>query len=225
MNEYRITTGVTAGITITAIDESDARRIFKSHNKGVGTHDIAVTLIRENVCATKQQEREALEKIRAILASLGPHSYCYTAFEGCLEDAEHNIKDDAAYSMKSRYEEAQERLQHEITEHQATKKELGRARQALRDAESNVEYLGRKVEEAQSKAISDDDITDILQLIGSKVSEFQAEVENAAARIVEAATAPESAAFQNAVKDHQAAKADLEYYKALAARITPLGKQ
>lgn len=224
MNDYRITDKL-GEITVTAVNEKDARRRFRSFRKCSDAEIITIALIRENTLATKQQEREALEKIRAILASLGPHSYCYTAFEGCLDDAEHNIDDDAAYSMKSRYEEAKERLQHEIAEHQATKKELGRARQALRDAESNVEYLGRKVEEAQSKAISDDDITDVLQLIGDKVSEFQTEVANAAVRIVEAATAPESAAFQNAVKDHQAAKADLEYYKSLAARITALGKQ
>lgn len=224
MNDYRITDKL-GEITVTAVNEKDARRRFRSFRKCSDAEIITIALIRENTLATKQQEREALERIRAILLPLGHRSYCRTAFEGCLEDAENNIDDDAAYSMKARYEEAQENLRREVAEHQAAKKELERARQALRDAESNVEYLGRKVEEARSKAISDDDITDVLQLIDDKVSEFQMEVENAAVRIVKAAIAPESTAFQNAVKDHRAAKANLEYYKALATRITALGKQ
>ena len=49
---------------------------------------------------TKQQERDALEKIRIIVASLGEDSYIGTAFEGCFDFAEQNIEYDAAFSMK-----------------------------------------------------------------------------------------------------------------------------
>ena len=51
---------------------------------------------------TKEQERTALEKIRDILTGLDNNSYVATAFDGCIEDAERNIKEDAMYSMKSR---------------------------------------------------------------------------------------------------------------------------
>ena len=37
-----------------------------------------------------------------MVAELGPQSYLATAFEGCFEDAEQNIEDDVAYSMKAR---------------------------------------------------------------------------------------------------------------------------
>ena len=53
---------------------------------------------------TKEQERKALEQIRKIVEGLGEDSYIATAFEGCFEDAEINIRDDAAYSMKSRWD-------------------------------------------------------------------------------------------------------------------------
>ena len=53
--------------------------------------------------STKQQELEALEKIREIVAELGPDSYIATAFEGCFEDAEANIENDWALSMKNRW--------------------------------------------------------------------------------------------------------------------------
>lgn len=57
---------------------------------------------------TKAQERKALEQIRKIVESLGEQSYIGTALEGCLEDADQNIEYDAAFSMKSRWETAEQ---------------------------------------------------------------------------------------------------------------------
>jgi hypothetical protein len=45
---------------------------------------------------TKQDERQALTKIRELVAALGPDSYIGTAFRGVFEIAERNIDDDAA---------------------------------------------------------------------------------------------------------------------------------
>lgn len=56
--------------------------------------------------STKDEERNALEKIRKIVDSLGEGSYLSFAFDGCFDDAERNINEDAAYSWKSRYEQA-----------------------------------------------------------------------------------------------------------------------
>lgn len=55
---------------------------------------------------SKEQERKALAQIKKIVDGLGEGSYIATAFEGCFEDAEYNIRDDAAYSMQSRWESA-----------------------------------------------------------------------------------------------------------------------
>ena len=57
---------------------------------------------------TKEQERKALEQIRKIVEGLGENSYIGTAFEGCFEIAEENIKNDFACSMKQRWEAAEE---------------------------------------------------------------------------------------------------------------------
>lgn len=56
--------------------------------------------------ATKEMELKALAKIEKILADLGENSYLAYAFDGCVEDARRNIEEDAAYSMKDRYESA-----------------------------------------------------------------------------------------------------------------------
>lgn len=94
---------------VTAPDQRAAEKAFKASFKGTGLKapDIfGVELVAENTPATKDQEREALEKIKAILDTLGPVGYVGTAFEGCLEIAEENIENDFAFSMKQRVEAA-----------------------------------------------------------------------------------------------------------------------
>lgn len=58
---------------------------------------------------TKEQERQAIEKIRKIVEGLGENSYVGFAMEGVLELAEDNIREDTAYSMKKNAEIAWER--------------------------------------------------------------------------------------------------------------------
>lgn len=82
MNEYKVTKGFDdAGITVTAIDEKDARRIYRQTHCPEEVRAASFTLIRENVPATKQQEREAVERIRAIIETLGPRSYVAEAMD------------------------------------------------------------------------------------------------------------------------------------------------
>lgn len=59
---------------------------------------------------SKEQERQALAEIKAILLRLEPDGYVRTAFEGCFEIAEDNITNDFGCSMKQRAESAEERV-------------------------------------------------------------------------------------------------------------------
>ena len=100
MDEMRTT-------TVTAPDIRAAERSFKAgfkHSNHPAPDIFKTELIAENTPATKDQEREAMEKIKAILDTLGPASYVGTALEGCLEIAEENIENDWACSMKQRVE-------------------------------------------------------------------------------------------------------------------------
>lgn len=67
---------------------------------------------------TKEQERQAIAKIRKIVEGLGENSYVGTAMEGVLEVAEQNIEYDAAFSLKGEAEAAEkrEKEQREIAE-------------------------------------------------------------------------------------------------------------
>lgn len=92
---------------------------------------------------TKEMERKALEQIRKIVEELGEDSYIATAFEGCFEDAEYNIRDDAAYSMKARWDSAK-----------AAEDEL-RAKVAEKDEQ--IRSLETKVEQLQKINASKED--------------------------------------------------------------------
>jgi hypothetical protein len=72
----------------------------------------AAELIRENVPATKEQEREAVGKIRAIITSLGGiDSYVGMAMQGVLEIAECNIENDFGDSMYQRFDSMRDKYQ------------------------------------------------------------------------------------------------------------------
>lgn len=213
MNEYRITDS--AGITcnpITAVNEKEARKIFWATCKWAVGDITKIELIRENVPATKAQEREALEKIKAIVATLGPRSYVGTALDGCLVDAEVNIENDFGDSMKARWQEAEKRVAQAVKETTAVKEELEQVRKHLQTAESAVDFY-------RDKVLDSDDIADVFQLVGDKLAAIQEDIKTAAERIIEGAEEPESDAFKSAVKYHRASKENLEYYAALARRI------
>ena len=212
MNDYRITGG-SGDVIITAIDEKDARRIYRqTHTEGETRRITAIAFVRENVPATKQQEREALEKIKAIVATLGPRSYIGTALDGCLEDAEVNIENDFGDSMKARWQDAEKRVAQAVKETTAVKEELEQVRKHLQTAESAVDFY-------RDKVLDSDDIADVFQLVGDKLAAIQEDIKTAAERIIEGAEEPESDAFKSAVKYHRASKENLEYYAALARRI------
>lgn len=114
MNTYKITftreNGTVGSDNFTAPSEAQARRDFKEvYRHGNGTIT-SVELVSSDTPATKEQEREALKKIRKIVEELGSDSYIATAFAGCFEIAESNIENDFADSMKDRWLSADRKL-------------------------------------------------------------------------------------------------------------------
>ncbi len=154
---------------------------------------------------TKEQERKALAQIQKIVAGLGENSYVGTALDGALELAEQNIDCDAAFS--ARY------YQDTLFE---TEKELKAANAKIagleKELEEQQEAHENEYEALISRRLSDYAAEEIKKLLAEKTAELQQEVNNAAARIVEAADNPKSAAFANAVNDHRTAKQELEKY-------------
>lgn len=227
MNTYEITFERTNGSSgkdrFVAATEAQARKDFREVYRHSSADITNAELLAEDTPATKEQERKAVEKIRKIIAELGEGSYVGTALEGCLEDAESNIENDFGDSMKRRWEHAEAQLK-------AAQEQIADLKDKLVESEKDYEaahataHLIAEEKDAEitalrERTLSADDLTDISQLLAERVLALGEEVSNAAARIVEAADQPESAAFQNAVKDHRAAQTDLSHYTALLERV------
>ena len=113
MNTYKIIftreNGTQGTDHFTAINERQARKDFgECYRHGTATI-ISIELASTNAPATKQQERDTLEKIRKMVEQLGPDSYLATAFEGCFDLAAENIDNDWACSMADRARRAEKR--------------------------------------------------------------------------------------------------------------------
>lgn len=118
MNEYKITC-CAPGTDISIIHviertEAAATKAFRANLKeshgSVAPDILNIELFNDNDCATKQQERDTLAAIKKMFAELGPQSRRLPAFAGCFADAEQNIENDEAYSMKGRLEWTEEKL-------------------------------------------------------------------------------------------------------------------
>lgn len=113
MNTYKITftreNGTQGADHFTAATEKQARKDFNEcYRHGTGVI-VSVELVRTDAPATKQQERDALAKIRQIVDTLGPESYLAIAFEGCFDLAAENIENDWGCSMADRVRRAEKR--------------------------------------------------------------------------------------------------------------------
>ena len=115
MNTYKITftreNGTQGTDHFTAINERQARKDFgECYRHGTATI-ISIELASTDAPATKQQERDTLEKIKKMVAQLGPNSYLSAAFKGCFELAAENIENDWACSMADRARRAEKRAE------------------------------------------------------------------------------------------------------------------
>ncbi len=235
MNEYKITYSVN-GETYTTNrvehTEATAKRAFPKDCKEMDTaaEVLGMELIRDDACATKQQERDTLAAIKKMVEELGPQSYLATAFAECFQDAEDNIDDDAAYSMKGRWESTERKAAELETELKKARGDFeGLAKKAElvdRDLRASIvrtkEESSKAITALREQILSADELAAVSKLISEKVIDLGVEVSNAAERIVEAAGEPDSAMFQNAVKDHRAAKADLDSFTPLLSKVNTI---
>lgn len=217
MNTYEISFQRSNGTTVTdrvvAATPGEAKKLFKEiyrHSEEFQNKDLKVELVAEGVPATKDQEREALEKIKAIVEALGPDSYIGTALDGCFEIAEENIENDFACSMKQRVEavvventrlkEKVKKLEKEVSTMALDNRDLRLAIKKEKEEASATETALRE------RAVSDDDLTDCIQMARDSAYGYREKMEEAAASVVELADDPSSPEFTKAVKDHRNAK-------------------
>lgn len=114
--------------------------------------DCTVQQIQTNAGVSKDTEREYLGRIKNILDALGEDSYCAWAFGGCVEDAEENIDNDFAVSMRGRWED--EREAHEKTRKSMTEK-VNTQGQRIAELEADLQKAKQMEGQARKEAAED----------------------------------------------------------------------
>lgn len=173
--------------------------------------------------STKQQEREALKKIREIVDALGSDSYIATAFEGCFEDAQENIENDWACSMKGRVDDLDQentRLKEKVKELEDKLTESEKDYEAAHAAAHEIaKEKDAVIASIKANILAADDLTDCIQMARETAFSYRNRMEKAAASVVELADDPASPEFTKAVRDHRNARTDKEYADALVSRL------
>ena len=101
--------------------------------------------------STKDQEREALKKIKEIVAGLGEGSYVAAAFEGCFEIAEDNIGNDFSRSMKQIADSAREDLEMAYKENRKMERKVQDQAKVLTEFNEERERLNKEKKAANER--------------------------------------------------------------------------
>lgn len=139
---------------------------------------------------TKDQERQAIEKIRKIVEGLGENSYVGFAMDGVLELAKDNIREDTAYSMKESAEIAWERATKVEKENKELKKTVEKREATI--LELNTELCNARAE-AKANEVPEELIQEIYCMAYDKEAESIGKMERAADQMTEATIAGEDA--------------------------------
>ena len=226
MNDYRITytseTGEESNIYVTERSEAAAKKSFLSDHKGMGFTVQSIELHRENTSATKQQERDTLAVIRKMVEELGPQSYLATAFEGCFEDAEQNIEDDAAYSMKARLEIQAQRAIERGHEVDRLKADLTAAQSKIETLQSQFDFASQYIKKLERQQLSEELRRDLWVMVTDEAEVSRARMAEAADKMAAGADNPGCVLFKESVARYRAEKALAEAMEQRAAELDAL---
>ena len=226
MNDYRITytseTGEESNIYVTERSEAAAKKSFLSDHKGMGFTVQSIELHRENTSATKQQERDTLAVIRKMVEELGPQSYLATAFEGCFEDAEQNIEDDAAYSMKARLEIQAQRAIERGYEVDRLKADLTAAQSKIETLQSQFDFASQYIKKLERQQLSEELRRDLWVMVTDEAEVSRARMAEAADKMAAGADNPGCVLFKESVARYRAEKARAEAMEQRAAELDAL---
>lgn len=140
---------------------------------------------------TKEQERQAIEKIRKIVEGLGENSYVGFAMDGILELAEDNIREDTAYSMKERAEIAQKDARKAEKENKDLKAEIEDLKKTVEKRGATISELNTELCNAKANEIPEELVQEMYCMAYDKEAGAQKKMEQAADQMAEATIAGE----------------------------------
>ena len=224
MNSYKITYIVGEGETeetyITERTEAAARKLFKKASGGREITD--VELYDTDAPATKDQERETLEKIKAMVAELGPQSYLKTAFEGCFADAESNIENDFGDSMQRRWENSMEELSAAKEEINRLKAEIAAAQKKEETLQGQFDFASQHIKKLERQQLPEQLRRDLWVMVTDEAEASRARMAEAADKMAVGADNPGCVLFKDSVARYRAEKARAEAMEQRAAELDAL---
>ena len=130
--------------------------------------------------AMKEQERQAIQKIRKIVEGMGKNSYLATVMDGVLETAEENIEYDAAFSLKGRVEVAEKEAAELKKENEELRKVFSEMEGRLAKlAEENARY-SKEYERLKAYTIPDWMQQELEKLVQTEIERVKREIRDAA---------------------------------------------
>ena len=229
MNSYKVTYRYPESsdetIYITERTESAARKaLVRQYGKDAEVVDVELHDTDAN--ATKEQERETLEKIKAMVAELGPDSYLKTAFTGVYEIAEMNIDDDAAYNFPGRVELIEEQLKEMGSKYNAAKRDAEVLQKALDTAEAQLAAAQEQIAALKRQHLPEALRRDLWVMTTTEAEASRARMAKAAEQMAVGADNPGCVLFKDAVTLYRAEKARAEAMEQRAAELDALeGKE
>lgn len=224
MNSYKITYIVGEGETeetyITERTEAAARKLFKKASGGREITD--VELYDTDAPATKDQERETLEKIKAMVAELGPQSYLATAFEECFADAESNIENDFGDSMQRRWENSMEELSAAKEEINRLKAEIAAAQKKEETLQGQFDFASQHIKKLERQQLPEQLRRDLWVMVTDEAEASRARMAEAADKMAVGADNPGCVLFKDSVARYRAEKARAEAMEQRAAELDAL---
>lgn len=223
MNSYKVTyllNGEEHYGHITERTEKAAQKRLKSTYKDAEITDTELT--STDAPATKEQERETLEQIKAMIAELGQQSYLATAFEGCFEDAEQNIEDDAAYSMKARLDIQAQRAIERGHEVDRLKADLAAARSKVETLQGQFDFASQHIKKLERQQLPEQLRRDLWVMVTSEAEASRARMAEAADKMAVGADNPGCILFKESVACYRAEKARAEAMEQRAAELDAL---
>ena len=159
---------------------------------------------------TKEQERQALAKIRKIVEGLGNDSYIAAAFEGCFEIAEDNIENDFACSLKQRLDSAEHEAEVwriAASDYSAKADRMEAARnQEQEKAKAEIEALRKQLASAREQALSPSLYRDLWLHFDEEIETCTKRMAGFAETMASLADHPQDIAFASAVQNYRKCK-------------------
>lgn len=175
------------------------------------------------ITATKEQERETLAKIKAMVERLGPDSYLAAAFEGCFEMAAQNIENDWACSQKQLADAATEKVGELEKEVQQLKDQLAESEKDYEAAHAAAHEIAAEkdaeIAALRQQILSEEDTETLIITLENDIDSEESWQQQAAATIVELADTPTDIAFTAAVARHRSTTAHLNTLRELRDKL------